>query len=122
MLIFDRRFFSRLIAEATSLLLCSATANTGKMQREQVSRYLRRAGKNEVHVASQHSLSEGQANARAAGAPEPRARRPFGRYSRLKKPQPGASAGCMNLAQSYSIFEGNARRTYLANRGIAFGM
>jgi hypothetical protein len=37
-------------------------------------------------------LTEGQANPRAAGAPRPRNRRSFRRYSLLKKPEPGASA------------------------------
>jgi hypothetical protein len=37
---------------------------------------------------------------------------PFRRSSRLKKPEPGASAGCANLVQLYSIFDENARRTY----------
>jgi hypothetical protein len=43
-----------------------------KIQREQVSRYPRWAGKNEAHIALQHGLPEGKADATAAGALAPR--------------------------------------------------
>jgi hypothetical protein len=39
MLIFDRRFYLKLVAEIACLLQCGAAANTGKMQREQVSQH-----------------------------------------------------------------------------------
>jgi hypothetical protein len=84
MLIFDRRSFLGLMAEATSPLQCGGAVNN--------SRNAARAGilipsmgwqkRNSYCAATQ--LAEGQANARAAGAPKPRAKRPFGRYSRFK--------------------------------------
>jgi hypothetical protein len=89
------------------------------MQREQVSRYPRRAGKIEARVALQHGcpkakpIKQPQARlGRATGAP-------LVDIHASKNRSLARAPATPNLAQHYSILDENARRTYVGEHTLA---
>jgi hypothetical protein len=78
------------MAEATCLLQCGAAVNTGENTAGAGILVPAMGRQERGSCCAATWLTEAQANATAAGA---LAARPFRRYSLLKKPEPGVSAG-----------------------------